>query len=52
VLPQLSSNEVLLLVDDGSPMSMRKQIQDFASLHPKITLLQQTNQGPAAVRNA
>jgi len=52
VLPQLSSKEVLLLVDDGSPMSMRKQIQDFASLHPKITLLQQTNQGPAAARNA
>lgn len=49
VLAQTYSNFELILVDDGSPDESIEICRQFDD--PRITILQQANQGPAAARN-
>ncbi|MDP9292758.1 MAG: glycosyltransferase family 2 protein [Verrucomicrobiota bacterium] len=48
VLAQEFGDQEIIVVDDGSTDDTLTRLKDYG---PKITLLQQTNQGPSAARN-
>jgi len=52
LLAQSRKPDEIVLVDDGSRDRTALVIQEYASKHPSIRCLSQTNRGPAAARNA
>jgi glycosyltransferase involved in cell wall biosynthesis len=52
ILHQTEANFELILWDDGSTDRSAAIAQDYANQDPRITLIQQPNQGPAQVLNA